>query len=178
MGAHQRLLVVTPIQWRRTLVQHHGDVRPQCLLDRHHLLRREAVGAAVEVAAKGDALRVHFPLVGQAEDLVAARIGEQRAIPAHKGVQPAKTLDQLVARPQIEMIGVGQHQLRAAFMEVARLQGLDVGLGAHGGKGRHRDGAVGRVKGAQPGQAVGLVQFKSKRHGHFLMRSAPQAGRA
>ncbi len=122
------------------------------------------MGAAVEVAAKGDALRVHFPLVGQAEDLIAARIGEERAIPAHKGVQPAKALNQLVARPQIEMIGVGQHQLCAAFMEVARLQGLDVGLGAHRGKGRHRNGAVGRVKGAQPRQAVGLVQFKSKRH--------------
>jgi hypothetical protein len=39
---------------------------------------------------KVDAVFVELAAVGQAEDLEAARIGEDRAVPAHEGVQPAE----------------------------------------------------------------------------------------
>ena len=52
----------------------------------------------------------------QAEDLEAAGIGEDGARPGHEAVQPAHAADQLVAGPQIEMIGVGQQDADAEIL--------------------------------------------------------------
>jgi hypothetical protein len=113
---------------------------------------------------KVDAVFVDLALTGQAEDLEAARIGEDRPVPAHERVQPAEAFDQLVAGTQVEVIGVGQDELCAGFVQIARLQRLDIGLGAHRRKGRHLDRPVGRGKGAEAGGAVGLVQVKVEVH--------------
>ena len=48
------------------------------------------------------------PRLGQREDLVAARVGEDRALPAH-GVKPTSLFDEVRSRPQVEMIRVPEH---------------------------------------------------------------------
>ena len=154
MRARQGLFIGCPVQGIGTFVQYHGDVRAERLLDRHDALRREAVQAAVDMAAKGHAVIVQPAVVGQAEDLIAAGIGEDGAVIGHKSVQPAQALDQLMAGAQIEVIGVGEDQLAAGFGKVARLQRLDIGKRAHRRKGGHVDGAVRRVKDAKPCGAV------------------------
>ncbi len=55
-----------------------------------------------------------------------------------------------MARPQVEVIGVGKHELAACLVQVARLQRLDVGLCAHGRKGGHVNRAVRRLKRGKP----------------------------
>jgi hypothetical protein len=49
----------------------------------------------------------------QAEDLEAARIGEDRSVPAHEAMQAAVGGDDLQPRPQPEVEGVAEHDLRA-----------------------------------------------------------------
>ena len=80
---------------------------------------------------------VDFRHVRQAEDLETAAIGQDRAVPAHEGVQPAQFRHDLFARPQGQVIGVGQHHLCPGAAELLDLQSLDARQGAHGHEGGH-----------------------------------------
>jgi hypothetical protein len=133
------------------------------------------MGAAVNVGTKGDAVRIDLPVGGQAEYLVPARIGEDGTIPLHKRMQTAKATNQLVTRPQIEMVCIGEDELGARFVQITRLQRLDVGQRADRRERRHLDGAVGGVKGTQTGGAVRLMHFETKSLGHRdpAKKSAP-----
>ena len=51
--------------------------------------------------------------LGEREDLVAARVGEHRARPAHERVDAADAPEQLGARAQHQVVGVAEHDLGA-----------------------------------------------------------------
>ncbi len=51
---------------------------------------------------------------GQRENLETSRVGEDRSGPVHEPMQAAQLADQLVPGAQEQMVGVGQHDLRAA----------------------------------------------------------------
>ena len=110
---------------RRALVERHRDVARQRRLDRHRALGRQALLAAVEVRAKRHALVVDRPPIAQAEHLVAARVRQDRARPAHEPVQAAERRDPLGARAQRQVIRVAQDDARAQALDVARRQRLD-----------------------------------------------------
>ena len=95
-----------------------------------------------KTAARSSILR----LGGQAVDLEAAAVGEDRAVPAHEAVQAAQLGDQVVAGPQGEMIGVAEDDLRAGFASWCGRQTLDGGLGADRHEHRRFDDAVRRVQ--------------------------------
>ena len=73
---------------------------------------------AIEMRTKRHAVVRHFAQFAQAEHLVAARIGENRARPRHEFVQPAHGADQFVPGPKIEMIGIRKENLHAEIFEV------------------------------------------------------------
>ena len=62
--------------------------------------------------------------VRQAEDLIAAAVGQDRAVPADEAVQAAGAGDQLVARPADKMIGIAEDDLGTELLEVAVRQPL------------------------------------------------------
>ena len=98
-------------------------------------LGREAVRGAVDVALEGDAVVVDLALLSaRREDLEAARVGQDRAVPVHEGVQAAHLGDQLVAGPQVEVVGVGQHQARAQFVQLRGVTALTVACVPTGAK--------------------------------------------
>ena len=117
-------------------------MRAEILLNRHRAFRRQAVTAAVNVAAKRYAFIVNPVNLGEAEHLEAARIGEHRAGPLHEPVQAAHLAHQFIVRAQVQMIGVRQHQRRAGFGQITRGDGLDRRLRADGGEDGRRDVAV------------------------------------
>ena len=123
------------------------------------------------MAAKGHAVGVQLASMGQAEHLIAAGVGQNRTVPAHKTVQAPEAFDSIVAGAQIEMIRIGQEDGGAQFRQVARLKCLDVGGGAHGGKGRHLYGTMGRVIGGAARLAVCCVNLKNELCGHFSLKS-------
>jgi len=88
------------------LVEGHGDVGAEGDLHVHGVLGSEEVAAAVQMGAKAHALVADLAQLAQAEDLKAAGIGEHGARPADELVQPAHAADRLVARTQVEVIGV------------------------------------------------------------------------
>ena len=96
---------------RHHVIQHHGHVAAQRLLDGDGPLRRNLQQPAVDVRAEHGLLVGHPGDPRQAEELKTAAIGEDRAVPAHETVQPAQGRHHLVARPQGQVIGVGQDHL-------------------------------------------------------------------
>ena len=85
MGAAHRVLDDGARRAREhRLVEGDRDVRPERLLDRDRVLRREPVDRPVEVALERDPVVVDHPQVAQGHDLEAARVGEDRPVPAHE----------------------------------------------------------------------------------------------
>ena len=56
---------------------------------------------------------VDRPPLGEAEDLIAATVCEDGPIPPDEAVESAAPRNQVVARPEIEVIRVAEHDLRA-----------------------------------------------------------------
>ena len=102
--------------------------------------------------------------LGEAEDLVAAAVGQDRTPPADEPVQAAAARDQVVAGPQIEMIGVAEQDLGAEPLEIAVRDALDRALRADGHERRRLDLAVRRRQHAGARASIGVVDLKRKRH--------------
>src|SRR5262249_28612732 len=102
----------------------------------------------------------------QAEHLIAAAVGEDRLGPADEPVQSAAARDQIVAGPQVEMVGVAQQDLGADRFEVAMRDALDGALRADRHERRRLDLTVRRRHPATPRAAIPVYDLK--REGHVL----------
>ena len=114
--------------------------------------------------AEFDAVRFDFPDFGEAEDLEAAAVGENRLFPIHEFVQPAGGADDVESGTQIEMVGVAEDDLRAHLAEFARVERLDAGLRADGHEHRRFHHAM---RGGQPAKSrlcvrIGFEEFKHR----------------
>ena len=89
--------------------------------------------------------------------LEAARIGQDRPVPVHEGVQAAELIDQVLAGTHGQVVGVGEHDLRAELTHGLGGDALNVGLGTH----RHEDGrldiAMRRVQDARARMRLGIL---------------------
>ena len=141
----------SPTTWSSTI----ATSLPKALLDGHGPLRRDGHQPAVDVRAEDGLLFGHFDAMGEAEQLEAAAIGQDRPVPAHEAVQPAQRGDDLFAGPQREMVGVAQDHLRPGGAELFDLQPLDAGLGADGHEGGQLHVAVRRGEDATAAQHNG-----------------------
>ena len=89
----------------------------------------------------------------EAPHLEAARVGEDRPLPAHEAVQAAVRGDHLEARAQPQVEGVAEHDLRADLDELRGRHRLDRAVGADRHEHRRLDGAVGEREPTAPGRA-------------------------
>ncbi len=97
---HRGLGLLAGRRERRALVEAHRDVGAEHLLDLDRALGAQRVHRAVDVGSEHHPGLVHGPEAGQRHHLVAAAVGQDRAIPVHEAVQSAERLDPLGARPQ------------------------------------------------------------------------------
>lgn len=162
MGPFQGLLHIVIVIRGRALVKGHNNVGRQVFLDGNAFFRGEAVAGAVNVGLEGDAVSVNFAAAAEAEDLEATAVGQNWPRPGHEAVQAAHLLDDVVARPEVEVVGVGQDELRAQLHQISRPQRLDRGLGAHRGKDGRGDDAVRGVETAGPRATFGIGRDQLK----------------
>ena len=134
----------------QAFVEDHRDVRADDALHLHRLLRPEEELVAVDMGVEAAPFLGDFAHPGERKDLEAARIGEDRPVPAHEAVKPAGGREDLRAGAQHEVVGVAQDDLRPQLLEVARLQRLDRPKRANIHKNGGFDGAVGGKKPPQP----------------------------
>ena len=86
---------------------------PRLPLDLDGELGREpGRGAVVDVAERDAVVVDRGERVAQREDLEAAGVGQDRPVPAHEAVQAAELGDQLVAGPEVQVVGVAEQDLR------------------------------------------------------------------
>ena len=87
---------------------------------------REPLGGPVVDGAERDAVVVdREQRVAQREDLEAARVGQDRAVPAGERVQPAELLDHVLARAEVEVVGVAEDHVRAERAHLVGMERLD-----------------------------------------------------
>src|SRR6185295_4230817 len=82
------------------------------------------------------------PPRGQAEHLIAAAVGENRSGPADEAMQAATARDQIVAGPEVQMVGVAEEDLGAQRLEIAMRDPLHRALRADRHERRRLDGTV------------------------------------
>ena len=86
------------------------------------------------------------PRPRKTEDLEAAGIREDRPPPVHKAMEPPQLPDQLLPRPDMEVVGVGELHLRPDLLKIIRGQApLDRRRGPHIHENRRLDHAVHRL---------------------------------
>lgn len=72
---------------------------------------RELEGRSVDVRAKNSPLVGDLEIGGEAENLVAAAVREDGAIPIHEAMQSAELGDEFRARPEGQVIGIAENHL-------------------------------------------------------------------
>ena len=113
------------------LVKRHGNIGAEIRLDAHTLLRSHEDPVAVKMGRERHALLLDLSESGQGKDLKSAGIRQDRAVPRHEFVQAAHIAHDLVSGPQMQMIGVGQLDLRADRFQISsRQRALDRSLRA------------------------------------------------
>src|SRR5262249_44091015 len=103
----------------------------------------------------------------EAEHLIPAAVGENRLRPADEAMQPAAARDQVVAGPQVQVIGVAQQDLGAERFEVAMRDALHRALRPNRHEGRRLDFTVRRAQNAATREVVGVRDPKRER-GHTM----------
>ena len=145
---------------RRAFVEDHHDVAAQHLLDMHRLLRPEEDLAAVGGRGEGDSGLGDLAPVRQREHLEAAGVGQDRPVPAGEAVQAAVRLDDLKSRPQEQVEGIAEDDLRAKRLDLRRQHALDRAIGADRHERRGFDGPARKADAAATGGAVRSQQFE------------------
>ena len=95
--------------------------------------------------------------VPQAEHLEAARVGQHRAVPAHKSMQAPGFGHHLLTRLQMQVIGVREHHLGACLRQLFSGHTFNRAEGAHGHESRRGHRTMGCVKAATARLGVAAV---------------------
>jgi len=90
------------------------------------------------VGPKGHTVVIEPGQVGQADDLEAARVGQERAVPGHESVKPTGSPDQFHAGTEAQVVGVRQQDTCTGAREFIRYESLHGCLRSHG----HEDGSL------------------------------------
>ena len=155
---------------RRAFVELHHDVRVQRALDLHRDFGRQEQLRAVDRRRELDALFRDLAHRAERKHLEAARVGQDRTVPAHELVQAAELVHHVHARAQPQVEGVAQDDLRADVTQFDRVHRLDRAVRAHWHEDRGFDGAVVELQAAAAGvrQAAGVF-FKQGKFEHCVL---------
>ena len=154
-----------------TLVKSHTNITAQIGLDLHTLLGAHKDLPAVNMGGEIHAFLLDLPQTGQAEHLKSAGIRQDRTVPGHELMQTAALPDQLVRRPQVQMVGVAQLHLTTDILQILSAESaLDGTLGAYIHKDRRLDRAMGAGKFA-PASLAFLFQKLIHNYLPFMCRS-------
>ncbi len=124
------ILVIGGGWW--ALVEAHGDVAVELILDLDGFFRGEKEFATIELGFKMDALfgDVLLFVVSEAENLVAARVGEDGSVPIHKLMEAAGLGDDFWGGTEPEVVSISEDDARVAGFDLFGAEGFDGSLSA------------------------------------------------
>jgi len=100
--------------------------------------------------------------IAEAEDLIAAAVGQDWLGPVHEAMQAAAPGNQVVAGAEIQMIGIAEDDLRASVLQIARGDGFDRGARADGHEDRRFNRPMSCLQHAGAGGAVAMGDSESE----------------
>ena len=155
------------------LIENHDDIRAKRDLDLERFLGRQKMFGAVEMRAERHTFVRHLAQFAQAENLIAARIGENRSRPGHELVQPAHRANQFMPGAKIQVISIRKENLHAEILEVLLRLPFHRGGRPHGHERRRIDHSM---RSGQPAESrAGRIRgqnFKRKIHSRKCIRNA------
>jgi hypothetical protein len=86
---------------------------------------------------------VYFPKRGQGKNLEPAGVGEDIPVPIHKLMKPTGGGYYLGSGPEVQMVGIGQDDLKSYLLYVIFGEGFDGSVGSYGHKYRGKYRAMG-----------------------------------
>ncbi len=125
------------------MVQGHGHVGPQGLLDLHRQFRGDQVPAVVEGAPEPYPLLPGPLQEGLPEHLEPAAVGEDAPFPSHEGMDATCLFHDIHPGLEIQDEGIGYQGLDPYLLQFMGGYGLDRCLGGHRHEGRGLYFAVG-----------------------------------
>jgi hypothetical protein len=149
---------------RRAIVEDHRYIGAEFALNLHRFFRAQEQERAIEMRTEFDAVSFDFADSGEAEDLEAAAVGQDRELPIDEVVKATCGADDVHPGTDMEMIGVAEDDLSTQFAEFAWVDGFDAALGAD----RHEDGSVDNAVGSRKaatasfGRRVGVEELKHR----------------
>ena len=145
-------------------VECHHDIGSDGALGVDDVFGGEEVARAVDMGAETAPLFGQLAALREREYLETAAVCQHRFVPCAETVDASRRFDDLHARPQVEMVGVGEDDARSRFGQVAVENAFD----ARGRADRHEDGSLdGSVVGGEPsrpGRAACRPVFHFKSH--------------
>jgi hypothetical protein len=118
------------------------------------------------MTAKRHAICVDRVEVGEAHHLETTTVGEERRIERHEAVQTTGFRNEIDARAQVEMIGVGQRDPRTECFEIFAAERLHRATRTDRHEGRCRDIPMAGVQDAPPRTPIPRHQLvPDPRHG-------------
>ena len=122
------------------------------------------MGGAIQVGAELHAFFAYLAQFVEAEDLKAARVGQHGPRPGDESMESPKPAYQLVARSQVEVVGVGENDLRVQLFEQMLRNCLDGPGCADGHEGRGLDQPMRQRHRRSPRLTTDGFYLKSERH--------------
>src|SRR5262249_32064924 len=152
---------------RVALVENHRDVGAELRLDVRDFLGRQEMSRSVEVTSEFDALLSNRSSRCEAEDLVPSAVGQDRFWPSNEPMQAALPGDEVVAWPQVQVVGVAQQDLCTERFQIAVSDAFDRPLGADRHERRRVDLTVRGRHDAAARARIGASDLKVKRGAHL-----------
>ena len=115
---------------------------------------------------KRDAFLRDLPQLRQRENLIPPAVRQNRPIPIHEAMQSPEMANHLESRPNEQMVGVPQNDLRLQLAQLARAHRFHTSLRSHRHEGRRLDHTVRsfQATAARSCVLIGRRQFKHRRH--------------
>ena len=115
------------------------------------------MAGTVNVALEGHSLVSDFSEGSQGKNLKSPRIREKVLVPQGKTVKSTSFFHNINSRPQVQVVGVGQENLKANFFQIILCHGLDGGTGSHW----HEHGSANWAMGKLHDSSAGLARSVS-----------------
>src|SRR3972149_1097246 len=122
---HGRLCIVKGCGIRRTFVQYHHDVGTEGLLYLYGAFRSQGMLRAVYVGLEENPFLGYLSQVSKAEYLESTAVCKYRPIPCHEFMKTAKLANDLMSRPEHEVVGVSKDYFSPKVLNLVWRHGLD-----------------------------------------------------
>lgn len=98
------------------MIERHHDIGPQRFFDLDGSLRRDEMCGSIEMRLKAHAFVRHLTQLRKAENLKPSAVRQDGSRPTSEPVQATHFSHDLMSRPQVEVVGVVQHETKAELL--------------------------------------------------------------